>query len=97
VEDGRPMDLPQWRDHTYYGLALSVGLENRRPAFLREVFCVLMINAGVSIDELAELVDMDREKLRYNFAGLWNEMDKGRAPTIEPQEAIDRARSEFLH
>jgi integrase len=96
VEDGRPMDLREWREHTYQGLALSVGLQNRRPAFLREVFCVLMINAGVSIGELAELVDMERERLEYNFAGLWNEMEKGRARAIDPQEAIARARSEFL-
>jgi hypothetical protein len=50
----------------------------------------------VSIGELAELVDMEPAKLEESFKGLWEEMRTARARPVEPQEAIARARSEFI-
>ncbi len=47
---GKPwtVDLRHWRDHTYPEIARDAGIRSTSPSFLRHVFCVLLINAGVS-------------------------------------------------
>jgi integrase len=93
AQDGVPFDLAGWRDTTYARLSSEAGLESRRPAALRHIFCALMINAGVSVDELSRLVDMERETLIENFKGLWN--DLSREHSITPEESISRSRSQL--
>ena len=53
------------------------------PTFLRHVFCVLLINAGVGVDELAELTDMDVEDLTETFRGLLEDAERVRSRPVE--------------
>ena len=89
---GKPwaVNLRDWRDHTYPGLARDAGLHSTAPTFLRHVFCVLLINAGVMVDELSELTDTDVEDLTEMFRGLLEDADRVRARPVE--QAIADAR-----
>ena len=93
VGENGPLDLRAWREHTYADLARAAGLENRVPAFLRTVFCVLLINAGIPIDELAALVDMEPSELAENFKDLWEKA--GGSSAMSPDRAIAHARMHF--
>jgi integrase len=89
---GKPwaIDLRDWRDHTYPQLARDAGITSTVPTFLRHVFCVLLINAGVMVDELSELTDMDVEDLTETFRGLLEDAEHVRSRPVE--QAIADAR-----
>ena len=89
---GKPwaVDLRHWRDHTYPELARDAGIRSSVPSFLRHVFCVLLINSGVAVDELAELTDMDIDDLTETFRGLLE--DAGRVRSLPVERAIAEAR-----
>jgi hypothetical protein len=90
---GQPwnVDLRDWRDHTYPGLARSAGVESSAPSHLRDVFCGLLIGGGVPVDEVAELVDIDGAVLGDTFRGLLSDPRRG-AP-LAPDQAIAEARA----
>jgi alginate O-acetyltransferase complex protein AlgJ len=89
---GKPwaVDLRDWRDRTYPDLARDAGIRSSVPSFLRHVFCVLLINAGVTVEELAELTDMDIDDLTETFRGLLEDAERVRSLPVE--QAIAEAR-----
>ena len=90
---GQPwsLDLRSWRRDVYPALAREAGMQDERPSALRHVYCALQINAGLSAEELAPLVDDDPEELVRTFKGLFEEA-AGREP--DPPEEVIRVTRE---
>ncbi len=85
------VDLREWRDHVYPPLASTAGIESTAPGHLRDVFCGLLLNAGVPVDEVAELTGIGAPELAENFRGLLSDPRRG-APRA-PEQVISEARS----
>ena len=85
------LDLRHWRDHTYPELARDAGIKSRLPSFLRHVFCVLMINGGAGLHEVAASVDSDPAEVEETFRGLLS--DARRTGSRPPDQAIAEARA----
>ena len=89
---GKPwsLDLQEWRSQTWPELSREAGLDASPPGDLRQVFCVLLIDAGVPPGRVAELAGTDRADVERSFAALWQ---APRVPSLPPDEAIVRARA----
>jgi hypothetical protein len=93
---GRPSaaTLPDWRAMTFPALARDAGLEGLEttmPSVLRNVYCVLVLDAGESVERVAELTGMDVAKVQETFAGLLT--DPRRGVPYPAERAIAAARA----
>ncbi len=93
---GKPwaVDLPDWRAHTYPALARDAGIQSASPGKLRDAFCVLLFDAGASVEEAAELVDIEADELEETFQGLLS--DIRRTTSLPAEQAIAAARSAIV-
>ena len=90
---GKPwaIDLRDWRSKVYPELARDAGVEVMAPSHLRNVFCGLLIDAGVPVERVAELVDIEPDKLEDTFLGLLS--DTRRDVLLPAEQAIAQARA----
>jgi integrase len=90
---GKPwgVDLQDWRTNVYPELARDVGIDDPAPGGLRTVYCALLIDAGVPVDDVAELVDMEAASVENAFQGLL--MHERRSPWRPVEQAIAKARA----
>jgi hypothetical protein len=79
------VDLPYWRAHVYPELARHAGIESAVPSHLRNVFCVLLIDAGHSVGEVAALADMETATVEETFLGV---LTDSRRATARPAEKV---------
>ena len=93
---GKPwaVDLPDWRAHTYPVLARDAGIQSVSPGDLRDAFCVLLFDAGASVEEVAGLVDVDADTLAETYRGLLS--DIRRDTSLPAERAIVAARSAIV-
>jgi hypothetical protein len=90
---GKPwgVDLQYWRTNVYPELARDVGINDPAPAGLRTVYGALLIDAGVPVDDVAELADMEAAGVENAFRGLL--MHERRSPWRPVEQAIAKARA----
>jgi integrase len=89
---GKPwsLDLATWRDETYPHLARETGLDNVQPSRLRHVYCVLLINGGATLEEVAVLTDEPPEELHKAFGRLLDDAADGEPDPPEEMIRVTR-------
>jgi alginate O-acetyltransferase complex protein AlgJ len=85
------VDLEDWRTNTYPELARDAGIESPLPRDLRTVYCALLIDAGVPVDRVAELTDIEPARVERICRGLL--MHSRRSPWRPVERAIAKARA----
>jgi integrase len=85
------VNLQEWRERTYPELARDAGLEDLTVGYLRNAFCVLLIDAGESLERIAELTDTDVAEIEQSFGML---VSGRRSRPVSPESAIAKARAE---
>jgi alginate O-acetyltransferase complex protein AlgJ len=87
----RTRDWQEWIAERYAPAAAMAGLGRDRPHYLRHTFARLMIEQGVSLEEIGELLGLTRQEALERYAHLVSE---ARAETPVPAaDRIERARS----
>jgi alginate O-acetyltransferase complex protein AlgJ len=83
-----------WRDNVYRPLAREAGMDGVPPPACRHAMATLMINAGITVEELGAILRLNREQIAARYGPLFFYAVKGEPLSICEQMQAAKRRSD---